>query len=85
MTPTTSADALERLATRLTPNQRYHVERGCISGDFTMATVESLRRKGLMELVVDSPNGKCGFMELTETGRGVQSILRARAKEASNG
>ncbi len=59
----------------LTKPQRYHVERGCISGDFTMATVNALKRKGLFELVISSPNGRCGFMELTPLGKQVRQAV----------
>lgn len=59
----------------LTRAQRRHVERGCISGDFRMQTVRALKAKGLMHLVIDSPNGQCGFMHLTPLGKAVQAIM----------
>ena len=45
----------QKIVKALSPAQRYHVERGCISGDFTMATVNALKRKGLFELVISNP------------------------------
>lgn len=69
------SDAI-RIAKTLSPSQRYHVERGSISGDFSMATVNALHRKGLFELRVDSPNGQWGFMEPTPLCREVQAVLR---------
>lgn len=65
----------QKIAKALSSAQRYHVERGCISGDFTMATVNALKRKGLFELVISSPNGRCGFMELTPLGKQVRQAL----------
>ena len=62
----------------LTKAQRYHVKRGCISGDFTMNTVNALKRKGLFHLVISSPNGQCGFMELTVLGEHAQAYLKQR-------
>jgi hypothetical protein len=59
----------------LTPAQRRHVKNGCISGDFTMTTVRHLEAKGLFELVISSPNGRAGFMELTPLGKAVQAAL----------
>jgi hypothetical protein len=68
-----------KIARRLTKAQRYHVERGCISGDCTMSTVNALKFKGLMYLHIDSPNGRCGFMRLTPLGEAVRDALEAQA------
>lgn len=70
------AEIAQQIAKGLSKAQRYHVERGCISGDFTLATVSALKRKGLMHLCIDSPNGQWGFMRLTELGVAVQSALK---------
>jgi hypothetical protein len=40
-----------------------------------MRTVRSLRDKGLFHLVIDSPNGQCGFMHLTPLGEAVRAAL----------
>lgn len=61
----------------LTQAQRMYVQDGCIHGDRTMQTVRALKLKGLFELVISSPNGQCGFMELTPLGKAVQSALVA--------
>lgn len=61
--------------TRLTPKQRQMVAAGCIHGDFTMATVRALKRKGLFSLHITSPNGRCGFMRLTEAGEALRAAL----------
>ena len=73
---------VQKIIKGLTTPQRYHVERGCISGDFTMATVNALKRKGLFELVISSSNGWCGFMELTDLGKQVRQALSAAPGEA---
>lgn len=70
----TSATA--RLIKGLTPLQRKLVTDGCIHGDFTMATVRALKRKGLFSLVITSPNGQCGHMELTPLGRETRAALQ---------
>lgn len=67
-----------RIVKALSPLQAEIVRRGCVSGDFTMATVRALKRKGLFELVIDSPNRQCGFMRLTPLGIEVQSALAGR-------
>jgi len=59
----------------LTKVQRMYVQDGCIHGDCTMRTVRALRNKGLFELVITSPNGQCGTMELTELGRSVRAAI----------
>lgn len=58
------SDDLDKLVRGLTDIQREAVRRGGI-GDESMATVNALKRKGLMHLRIDSPNGRWGFMELT--------------------
>ena len=63
---------------RLTMAQKSAILDGYI-GDQVMVTVNALKRKGLFHLVIDSPNGRCGFMRLTPLGIEVQAILRARA------
>ena len=65
---------------KLSPAQRNAVRRGGID-DESMATVNALMRKGLMYLRIDSPDGRCGFMELTTLGQSVAAYL----KEQSNG
>ena len=70
-----NAEQFRQLLRGLTQRQRYHVKRGCISGDFTMATVRALTRKGLMRLEITSPNGQCGFMRLTPLGERVRAYL----------
>lgn len=68
---------IQKIAKALSPAQRYHVERGCISGDFTMETVKALKRRGLFELVINSSNGRYGFMELTPLGKQVRQAISA--------
>lgn len=63
----------------LTRAQRMYVRDGSIHGDCTMATVRALRSKGLFELVIDSPNGRCGFMRLTSLGGAVRDSALAAA------
>jgi uncharacterized protein YjhX (UPF0386 family) len=79
--PALVAAVLHRLSR--SPLQRQLVRDGCIHGDFTMATVRALKRKGLFHLVISSPNGQCGFMELTPLGEAVRAELRAREGERS--
>ena len=74
----------KQIAAKLTPAQRRHIENGCISGDFAMATVNVLARKGLFYLRIDSPNGKCGFMELTPLGLEVRALLAPTQSGANN-
>lgn len=62
---------------RLTRAQRLYVKDGAIHGGCTMATVRVLRAKRLFELVIDSPNGQCGFMRLTALGEAVRAALIA--------
>lgn len=64
----------------LTRTQRHYVRAGAIHGDCTMQMVETLRRKGLFHLVIDSPNGQCGFMRLTPLGDAVSAVLKAKAQ-----
>jgi len=71
---------IAEIAAKLTAAQRNAVQRGGI-GDETMATVNALRRKGLMHLRIDSPDGRWGFMELTDAGQSVAAYL----KEPSRG
>lgn len=69
---------------RLTKLQRQLVIDGCIHGDFSMRTVRALKDKGLFHLVIESPNGQCGFMRLTSAGEALRSSLSpARHPEAS--
>lgn len=75
----------QKIVKALSPAQRYHVERGCISGDFTMATVNALKRKGLFELVISSPNGRCGYMELTPLGKQVRQAIAATPSDKEGG
>lgn len=63
------------VARGLSEAQRYRVKRGCISGDFTMATVRALTRKEFFSFVANSPNGLCGFMEPTPLGLAVRAHL----------
>lgn len=62
----------------LTPVQKRHVMNGTFSGDFTMATVRVLNRKGLFYHKTTSPNGQCGPMALTPLGEAVRAVLKAR-------
>jgi hypothetical protein len=62
---------------RLTLPQRRFVERGCISGDFTMVTVRSLLRKGVFHVPPASPNGRYGFAVLTPLGEQVRDLIKA--------
>lgn len=66
-------------ARKLTAVQRNAVRRGGI-GDETMATINALWRKGLMHLRIDSPDGRCGFMELTAKGQSVAAYLKEQSK-----
>ena len=66
---------VQKVVKSLSPIQAEIVKRGCFSGDFTMATVRALKRKGLFHLVISSPNGQCGFMELTPLGAEVRAAL----------
>jgi uncharacterized protein YjhX (UPF0386 family) len=70
--------ALAPIIRRLSPKQKTFIRDGCIHGDFTMATVRALKFKGLFHLVIDSPNGQCGFMELTPLGNAVRAEMAAR-------
>jgi len=72
---------MKALVRSLTKAQRLLVTDGCVHGDFSMHTVRALKRKGLFHLVIDSPNGQCGFMRLTDLGVAVQAILRAKGAE----
>lgn len=73
--------AVRSAAKALTPKQRGFVKAGCIHGDFTMRTVYALRDKGLFHLVIDSPNGRCGFMRLTPLGEAVQAAIQSATGE----
>lgn len=77
MTQSAIDGGVRAAAASLTKAQRYHVLNGCISGDFSMSTVSALRRKGLFELVIDSPNGRYGLMKPTALGQQVRDYLRA--------
>jgi len=74
MTPP-NPEAIARLRTGLTKVQRKYVTDGCINGDPAMVTVRALKCKGLFYLKIDSPNGQCGFMELTPLGHAVRASL----------
>lgn len=79
-TPSDQDRAIAEEAVRsLTRTQRKFVKAGCIHGDFRMTTVRALEQKGLFHLVIDSPNGQCGFMRLTPHGEAVQAALQPKA------
>jgi hypothetical protein len=65
----------EQIAAALSIAQRDAVCRGGI-GNHGITTVRALKRKGLMYLHIDSPNGRCGTMELTPLGQQVRAILK---------
>ena len=69
--------AVREAIRRLTPVQRAYTKTGAIHGDFTMATVKALEAKGIFHLVIDSPNGQCGFMRLTSLGEAVKTALKS--------
>lgn len=71
---------LAALARSLTKAQREVIQRGG-PGDHPMATVYAMLRKGLIYHKIDSPNGRCGPMELTETGLALRAHLTAQAGE----
>lgn len=71
---TTPMPDLDNLARGLTDAQREAIRRGGI-GDERMTTVNALRRKGLMHLRIDSPNGRWGFMELTPLGLALRAHI----------
>lgn len=73
---TQNQSAREAMKT-LTRAQRMYVRDGSIHGDCTMRTVRGLQAKGMFYLKISSPNGQCGFMELTDLGREVQTSLIA--------
>lgn len=73
----TGINDIASIARRLSPLQAELTKDGSIHGDFTMATVNALKRKGLFHLVIDSPNGQWGFMRLTPLGEAVQQHLRS--------
>lgn len=60
---------------QLTRAQKRFVADGYIHGEFRMQTIRELLRKGLFYLVIDSPNGQCGHMELTPLGKNVQALI----------
>ena len=64
----------------LTRRERQFVTDGCIHGDFQMRTVQSLKRKGMFYLHIDSPNGRCGLMKLTPLGENVRALIKAQAR-----
>jgi hypothetical protein len=81
-----SPDAPSGILKTLTKTQRKYVSDGALHGDVTMATISVLRRKGLFQLVIDSPNGRCGMMHITPLGKAVQKIIKDRsASLASKG
>lgn len=73
--PTISPERVKDAKRGLTRVQRRFVRDGSIHGDCTMTTVRALKRKGLFSLVISSPNGQCGFMELTPLGQAVRATL----------
>lgn len=73
---------VRKVVASLTRAQRQYVKDGCIHGDCTMTTVRALKRKGLFYLVITSPNGQCGHMELTPLGKAVQATLANPASKA---
>lgn len=73
------SDHLKAVVRNLTRAERRFVKDGCIHGSFSMTTVYNLRRKGLFELVISSPNGRAGFMELTSLGRDAQALIKSRS------
>jgi hypothetical protein len=77
-------ETVARAAYSLSRAQRYIVGRGCFSGDFTMAAVRALKRKGLFYHHITSPNGRSGPMELTELGKAVQAHIAAEGESASH-
>lgn len=78
--PSTDAKVVLR---GLTKAQRMYVRDGSIHGDCAMRTTRALVAKGLFGLVIDSPNGQCGFMRLTPLGNAVQAALADAARSAS--
>lgn len=71
-------DKAKLLANKLTPVQREAVLDGYI-GDQGIVTVRSLMKKGLYRFESDTPNGRYGFMKLTDLGNAVRAALRAHA------
>lgn len=72
-----AAKRASAIARGLTKPQRKFVADGSIHGDCAMVTVRALQAKGLFCLVIDSPNGRCGFMRLTPLGEIVRAWLNA--------
>jgi hypothetical protein len=70
---------VQMIARGLTTVQRRYILAGAIHGDCAVATVRALKRKGLFRLVIDSPNGHCGFMRLTPLGEAVREMLQSAA------
>lgn len=73
-------ERIKQVVRDLTRAERTLVHDGCIHGDFRMSTVRNLKRKGLFYLKITSPNGQCGFMELTPLGLDAQALIKARAR-----
>ena len=69
----------------LTRAERQYVSDGCIHGDTRPATIRSLQHKGMFYLKITSPNGQCGFMELTPLGVNVRAEIKRRAALAKAG
>lgn len=59
----------------LTVKQRRFVMDGCIHGDFTLATVNALIRKGLFYIEPHTPNKQWGFARLTPLGEALRANL----------
>ena len=74
-----------RVVRRLSDAQSRIVRSGSFSGDFSMATVRALKRKGLFYHHITSPNGQCGPMRLTALGRNVQALLADHQSTGANG
>jgi len=71
----TTPEEIARIAKGLTKAQRDEVKRGTFSGDNPITTARALMRKDLMHLRIDSPNGRCGFIECTPLGLAVRTYL----------
>ena len=69
---------LDEVIAGMSEAQRDEVMRGAASGNYPISVTRALVRKGLQELVIDSPNGRCGFMRNTEAGEAVRARLLAK-------
>lgn len=66
-----------QIAAGLTPAQRRLILRGAAGGDECLGTIRAVIRRQLMEIRVDSPNGRYGPCLLTPLGQAVQHHLQA--------